>query len=75
MAWPLALRAQPAKMPVIGLLSARSREESAHLVAAFQPGLAEQGPSRGRTLLLSIAGPTAITIGFPNRPQNSSAGR
>jgi hypothetical protein len=47
-AGPLVARAQQAAMPVIGFLSARSREESAHLVAAFRRGLAEQGAIEGQ---------------------------
>jgi putative tryptophan/tyrosine transport system substrate-binding protein len=41
-AWPLAARAQQTALPVIGYLSARSREDTSHLIAAFQRGLAEQ---------------------------------
>jgi len=50
-AWPIVARAQPA-MPVIGFLSARSPEESAHLVAAFQSGLADNGYIAGQTVLI-----------------------
>ena len=39
-------------MPVVGFLSARSREESAHLVAAFQHGLAEQGAAEGQNVVI-----------------------
>jgi putative ABC transport system substrate-binding protein len=41
-AWPLAARAQQTALPVIGYLSARSREDTSHLIAAFQRVLAEQ---------------------------------
>jgi putative tryptophan/tyrosine transport system substrate-binding protein len=42
-AWPFAARGQQPAMPVIGYLSARSPDESAHMVAALRRGLAENG--------------------------------
>jgi hypothetical protein len=42
-ACPLAVRAQQPAMPVVGFMSARSPEDSAHLVAAFRRGLGEGG--------------------------------
>jgi len=39
-------------MPVIGFLSTRSPQESAHLVAAFQSGLADNGYIAGQTVLI-----------------------
>jgi putative tryptophan/tyrosine transport system substrate-binding protein len=51
-AWPLAVRAQQAAMPVIGFLSTRTPNESAHLVAAFRRGLAENGYLEGQNVAL-----------------------
>jgi putative tryptophan/tyrosine transport system substrate-binding protein len=54
-AWPLAARAQqqPA-MPVIGYLSARSPEDTAHLVEAFRRGLSEVGFVENRNLTIEF---------------------
>jgi putative tryptophan/tyrosine transport system substrate-binding protein len=42
-AWPLAARAQQSTMPMVGYLSARSPDDTAHLVEAFRRGLNETG--------------------------------
>jgi putative tryptophan/tyrosine transport system substrate-binding protein len=46
--WPLAARAQPAAMPVIGILSGGSSESFTPLEAAFRKGLAEAGFADGK---------------------------
>jgi putative tryptophan/tyrosine transport system substrate-binding protein len=45
--WPLAVRAE---MPVIGYLSARSPEDTGHLVEAFRRGLSEAGFVEGQNV-------------------------
>jgi ABC-type uncharacterized transport system substrate-binding protein len=47
-AWPLAAKGQQPAMPVVGFLSTRARDESAHLAEAFRRGLAENGYSEGQ---------------------------
>jgi putative tryptophan/tyrosine transport system substrate-binding protein len=53
-AWPLAVRAQQPAMPVIGFLSSRAPEESAHLLAAFRRGLAEGGFVDGQNVAIEF---------------------
>jgi putative ABC transport system substrate-binding protein len=52
-AWPLAARAQQ-PMPLIGFLSARSPEDSTHLLPAFAAGLAEGGYVEGQSLAIEF---------------------
>ena len=49
-AWPVVARAQQAVAPVIGLVSARSADVSADLVAAFRRGLGETGYVDGQNV-------------------------
>lgn len=53
-ALPLAARAQQPAMPVIGFMSARAPEDSAHLVAAFRQGLAETGFIEGQNITIEF---------------------
>jgi putative ABC transport system substrate-binding protein len=51
-AWPLTARAQQPVVPVIGYLSARSPEDTTHLVAAFRQGLVENGYVEGQNVAI-----------------------
>src|SRR5271167_503830 len=51
--WPFTARAQQ-PMPVIGFMSGRSPEDSAHLVAAFRQGLAETGFVEGQNVTIEF---------------------
>jgi putative tryptophan/tyrosine transport system substrate-binding protein len=51
-AWPLAASAQQPAVPVIGYLSARSPDESKHLVDAFRSGLQTLGYVEGQNVAI-----------------------
>jgi hypothetical protein len=46
--WPLSGVAQQSKIPIIGFLTARSRDETAESIAAFREGLREAAKPRER---------------------------
>src|SRR5262245_14384051 len=52
--WPLAARAQQRAMPVVGIMSARSANDSARVVAAFRQGLAEMNYVEGRNVVIEF---------------------
>ena len=53
-AWPLAARAQHPAMQVIGFMSARSPEDSVHVVEAFRRGLKEGGFVEGENAAIEF---------------------
>src|SRR3954454_4730648 len=50
--WPFAVCAQQAAMPIVGLVSSRSREASARNAAAFRKGLNETGYVEGQNVMV-----------------------
>src|SRR5260370_7024819 len=54
-AWPIAARAKQPQMPLIGYLSARSPDETAHLVSAFRRGLGENGFVEGQNVTIEYS--------------------
>jgi putative tryptophan/tyrosine transport system substrate-binding protein len=53
--WPLVARGQQqSASPVIGFMSARSPDDSAHLVSAFRQGLAETGFVEGQNIAIEF---------------------
>jgi putative ABC transport system substrate-binding protein len=55
-AWPLAARAQPSAMPVVGFLGTASAGPFAHLVASLRRGLQETG----FVCMIRLPGPASL---------------
>ena len=51
-AWPGTMNAQQPSTPIVGFMSSRAPEESAHLVAAFHQGLQELGFVEGQNVII-----------------------
>src|SRR5262249_2915147 len=51
--WPLAARAQQPVMPIVGLVSPRSPEDSSRLGAAFRKALNEAGYIEGQDVMVA----------------------
>ena len=50
--WPLTARAQQAAIPIVGFVTGRSTEASAHPAAAFRKGLNETGYVEGQNVMV-----------------------
>jgi putative ABC transport system substrate-binding protein len=51
-AWPMMVRAQQPAMPVVGLVSGRSADDSAAVAGAFRKGLGEIGYIDGQNVIV-----------------------
>ena len=58
-AWPLAARAQQAKVPVVGFLDFNAARQNSLLMDAIRAGLAEAGFIEGRNLSIEYRGGTS----------------
>ncbi len=52
--WPHGGIAQQSKIPIIGFLTARSRDETADSIAAFREGLREAGQTEEETAAIEF---------------------
>jgi putative ABC transport system substrate-binding protein len=67
--WPIAVRAQPAAMPVVGFLSSVSPTAFSTFLAAFQKGLNEAGYVEGRNVAIEYRwAETAKVLGLTVPP-------
>jgi len=55
-AWPLAARAQPPAMPVIGFLGGGTQDTYASYVDGFRRGLVAEGQIEGRDVTIEVHG-------------------
>src|SRR5947208_3033980 len=53
-AWPITVRAQQTRMPVVGFLNSQSLEAVADHVRAFRQGLSETGFVEGRNVAIEF---------------------
>jgi putative tryptophan/tyrosine transport system substrate-binding protein len=52
--WPPRGVGQPSKIPIIGFLTARPRDETADSIAAFREGLREAGQTEGESAAIEF---------------------
>ena len=64
-AWPLAARAQPRGMPVIGFIGGLAERDSEIIVPPFRRGIAEQGYVDGRNVEILYRYPEIQYRGMP----------
>ena len=74
-AWPMAVRAQQAAVPVIGLLMSTSREANLERLAAFREGLSKTGYVEMRNVVSVSGRPIRAITGSGGRPGAPSCQR